>query len=66
MPKLPVAKPREIIKKLQKAGFVVDRIRGTHYVLKKKKLRVTIPYYTKPLKKKTFSSILKQASLSVE
>ena len=67
MSKLPVAKPREVIKKLQKAGFVIDHVSGSHYVLynEDKTFLVTVPYHTKPLKRKTFASILKQANLSV-
>lgn len=68
MPKLPLVKPREVIQRLKKAGFSLDHVSGSHYVLynEEKTLRVTVPYHSSPLKRKTFASILKQANLSVE
>lgn len=35
MPKLPVVKPKVVIRKLKKAGFVVDHITDSHYLLYK-------------------------------
>lgn len=68
MPKIPVVKPKEVIRALQKLGFVIDHVSGSHYVLynNPKKLRAVIPFHNKPLKRKTFMSILKQAELSIE
>ena len=68
MPKLPVVKPREAIKAIKRAGFEVDHTSGSHYILynQDKSLRVSIPYHNKPLKRKTLTSILKEADLSVE
>lgn len=68
MPKYPVAKPRETIKAIKKAGFAVDHVTGSHYVLfnEDKSLRVTIAYHNKPIKRKTLKSILEQARLSIE
>lgn len=68
MPKIPVAKPRETIKALQKAGFILDHVSGSHHVLyhHSQKLRAVVPFHNKPLKRKTLMSILKQAELSVD
>lgn len=68
MPKLPVVKPKELIKALKKAGFIIDHISGSHYIMynQDKTLRVSIPYHNKPLKRKTLTSILKDAQISVE
>lgn len=68
-PKLPALKPREVIKALEKAGFYVHRQKGSHVHLKHKdtpKLRVTIPYHSGDLQKKTLTSIIKQTGLSLE
>lgn len=68
MPKLPVVKPKELIKVLKKAGFTVDHISGSHYIMynQNKTLRTSIPFHNKPLKRKTLSSILKDAQISVD
>lgn len=33
MPKLPRIKPAKLIKALERAGFFVDHITGSHYIL---------------------------------
>jgi predicted RNA binding protein YcfA (HicA-like mRNA interferase family) len=64
--KLPVVKPRKIIKVLERYGFSVHHTSGSHYVMKKEKLRVTVPYHNKDLKPRTLASIIEQAGLTVE
>lgn len=68
MPKLPVVKPKELIKALQKAGFIIDHVSGSHYIMynSDKSLRASIPYHNRPLKRKTLTSILKDSQISVE
>lgn len=68
MPKFPVAKPKEIIKVLQKIGFSIDHVSGSHYIMynQDKTLRTSVPYHNKPLKRKTLKNILENAGLSVE
>lgn len=68
MPKLSVVKPKEMIKVLQKGGFVTDHVSGSHYIMYNadKTLRVSIPYHNKPLRRKTLKNILENAQLSVE
>jgi predicted RNA binding protein YcfA (HicA-like mRNA interferase family) len=41
-------------------------VAGSHYILKKDGLRVTVPYHGKDLKPRTLASIIEQAGLSVE
>lgn len=67
MPKLPVVKPRVVIRKLKKIGFVVDHITGSHYVLYKEghPNLVTIPLHNKDLKPGTIHNILEQSGLTV-
>jgi predicted RNA binding protein YcfA (HicA-like mRNA interferase family) len=47
MAKVPKLKGKEIIKVLQKLGFNVSRIRGSHHILKHKDGRMTVvPVHT--------------------
>jgi predicted RNA binding protein YcfA (HicA-like mRNA interferase family) len=66
MPKLPIIKPRKILKILYKIGFIEVRSRGSHLQLKKGNLLVTIPMHNKDLKPETLKSILRQARISIE
>jgi predicted RNA binding protein YcfA (HicA-like mRNA interferase family) len=66
MPKLPVVKPQEVLRALEKVGFVSLRSKGSHIQLKKGNLLVTVPMHNRDLKIETFKSILRQAKLSVE
>ena len=64
--KLPVLKPKRAIKALERGGFRVHHTTGSHYILKKDDLRVTVPYHNKDLKPGTLKSIIEQAGLTVE
>jgi predicted RNA binding protein YcfA (HicA-like mRNA interferase family) len=55
-----------VIRALQRNGFIVHHTTGSHYILKKEKLRVSIPYHNRDLKPGTLSSIIAQAGLTVE
>jgi predicted RNA binding protein YcfA (HicA-like mRNA interferase family) len=66
MAKLPAVKPKIVIRALKKDGFLVHHTTGSHYFLKKEKLRVSVPYHNKDLKPGTLASIISQAGLSVE
>jgi len=56
---------KEMIKYLKKNGFVIDRQRGSHIILKSGATdkTVTVPYHNKDLKKGTEQSILRDAGL---
>jgi predicted RNA binding protein YcfA (HicA-like mRNA interferase family) len=64
--KLPALKPKRIIKALERNGFYIHRVTGSHYILKRGNLRLTVPYHNKDLKPGTLVSIIKQAGLTVE
>jgi predicted RNA binding protein YcfA (HicA-like mRNA interferase family) len=64
--KLPALKPKIVIRVLGRHGFSVHHVSGSHYILKKEKLRVTVPYHNKDLKPRTLASIIEQAGLTVE
>jgi predicted RNA binding protein YcfA (HicA-like mRNA interferase family) len=69
MNRLPPAKPRRVLRALQRAGFVVHHTSGSHYALKhpgKPGARVTLPYHSRDLKRRTLESILDQAGLTHE
>jgi predicted RNA binding protein YcfA (HicA-like mRNA interferase family) len=66
MPKLPVVKPKNLLKSFKKVGFTVVRQTGSHARLHHQDgRRVTIALHNRPLKKGTLHSILKQADLKV-
>lgn len=68
-PALPVVKPRECLRALQKAGFYIAHQTGSHARLfhnNRTELKVTLPIHTKDIPTGTLKSILRQANLSVE
>jgi predicted RNA binding protein YcfA (HicA-like mRNA interferase family) len=64
--KPPSLKPKIVIRALERGGFYVHHVAGSHYILKKDGLRVTVPYHGKDLKPRTLASIIEQSGLSVE
>jgi len=66
MPKLPSLSPKKVIKILEKKGFILDRIKGSHHIYyhPESKRRVVVPLHKKDLPKGTFLEILKQAGIS--
>ncbi len=66
---LPVVSARPLIRALERAGFFVHHIRGSHYYLRhpdKPGILVTVPYHGRDLKRGTLRSILRQAGISVD
>ena len=67
---LPVIGGREVVRALTKAGFVVDRIAGSHYVMVfagDPTRTVTVPVHAgRDLKPGTLRSIIRQTRLTVE
>jgi predicted RNA binding protein YcfA (HicA-like mRNA interferase family) len=59
-------KSRDVIKVLQKAGFIEHRQSGGHKIFKKSDLRATVPMHSRNLKKGTINSIIEQSGLTVE
>ena len=66
MPKLPVLKPKQVLKKFEKLGFIIDRQSGSHLVLyhSKTKRRAVIPLHLTDLKKGTLSAILRESGVN--
>lgn len=65
MPKLPSFTPRDIIKIIEKKGFILDRVKGSHqmYYHPESHKRVIVPLHKKDLPKGTLFAILKQAGI---
>ncbi len=66
MPKLPRLTAREIIRALEKAGFVLARQSGSHMIYKNAAgKRVTVPFHAaKILHPKLLKSILRDADIT--
>ena len=64
----PSVKPARLINALERAGFYLHHVSGSHYVLKhlgRPNLRVVVPYHSGDVKRGVLRSILRQAELSV-
>lgn len=66
MSRLPVLKPRQTIKVLEKAGFSFIRQKGSHKIYVKANIGITVPVHNKDLRKGTLRDIIKQSGLTVE
>ncbi|MBW4653778.1 MAG: type II toxin-antitoxin system HicA family toxin [Kaiparowitsia implicata GSE-PSE-MK54-09C] len=77
MPKLPRVKASEVIRALERLGFVQTRQKGSHIVMKKRvflpteppeeiEIGCVVPLHQKTLAIGTLKSILKQAGVTVE
>ena len=68
MTRLPRAKGREIVRALEKAGFVVDRTRGSHVFLKHPDGRATaVPVHSgETLGPGLLRAILRDVEMSVD
>jgi predicted RNA binding protein YcfA (HicA-like mRNA interferase family) len=67
MSDLPVVRPRQLIRALERAGFFVHHIRGSHHHLRhpdKPGVLITVPYHNRDLKRGTLQAILRQAGLT--
>lgn len=69
MSKLPQVKGDRLVGALRKAGWYIDRTRGSHVILRhesKSDTKIIIPVHGKQVKAGTLSNILKKAGLSAE
>ena len=68
--RLPVATGREVVRALERAGFVVDRVAGSHHVMTYRsdpRRTVSVPVRgNRELKRGTLRSIIRQAGFSVD
>ena len=68
MPKLPVLKPKELIKTLQKLGFSIDRQKGSHVILYSETSgrRVIVPLHVQDIPNGTLLSIIRDSGFDKE
>ena len=67
--RLPALKSKDVLRALERAGFYVHHVSGSHYVLKhpeRAALRVTLPWHNRDLKRGTLASILEQSGCTRE
>ncbi len=63
MPKLPVLSGAEVVRTLERLGFVIARQRGSHIVLRRGEMGCVVPNH-RELKVGTLVGLLKQAGVS--
>ena len=56
-------KDKELLGLLQKNGWQLDRIHGSHYILVKDNQTISLPIHGKDMKKGLETAILKKAGL---
>ena len=66
MARLPAVSARQIVAVLRKVGFEKDRQKGSHLLMKKGTLRVTVPMHRGDLKRGTIGAIIEQAGVTEE
>lgn len=69
MARLPALTAREIVRALERAGFVEDRQRGSHLVLirPQTKARTIVPMHSgRTIKRPLLRAILRDANITVE
>jgi predicted RNA binding protein YcfA (HicA-like mRNA interferase family) len=67
--RLPALAPKDVLRALERAGFEVHHVTGSHYILKhpqKSGVRVTLPWHNKDLKRGTLRSIIGQAGYTTD
>ena len=68
MTRLPGLKPRVVVRALERAGFTIVRVKGSHYQLYNASTgrRVTVPYHQTDLSRGTLSAIIQQSGLTAD
>ena len=68
MSSTPSLTSKDLIKILERKGFVLDRTKGSHqiFINFEQKLRVVVPMHNKDLAAGTLHAILKQAGINKE
>lgn len=66
MTRMPTLKPKEVIAILEKAGYHIDHITGSHYIMRHpdRAQRIPVPYHAKDIKRGVLHSIIKQSGMS--
>jgi len=66
--RLPSLKPAEVVRKLQRAGFLIDHVTGSHYILRHPDgRRAVVPYHAgRDVKRGVLRAVIRQAGLTVD
>lgn len=66
--KLPAVRPIQLVKVLQRKGWQLERVRGSHYIMKNSEMQrvVPVPMHSKELKIGTLVAIMRSAEISRE
>jgi predicted RNA binding protein YcfA (HicA-like mRNA interferase family) len=69
-PRLPTVTGRQVLRALERVGFIVDRVVGSHHILahpEDPRRAVTVPVHgARDLKPGTLRNIIRQAGLTIE
>lgn len=65
MPKLPILKPQQLVKKLQKLDFIKDHQTGSHLIMyhSDSDRRAVVPIHLKDIPKGTLAAILRESQI---
>ena len=69
MTRLPALKAREVIRILERAGYQVDRVKGSHYIMRhpQRPGRIPVPFHGgRDIKMAVLRSIIEQSGLTDE
>jgi len=67
--RLPALKAREVIRILERAGYQVDRVKGSHYIMRhpQRPGRIPVPFHGgRDIKMAVLRSIIEQSGLTDE
>jgi len=65
MPSLPVLSGHEVVKRLERLGFIQLRQRGSHVVMRRGSVGCVVPLH-RELKTGTLAGVIRQAQLTAE
>ena len=68
MLKLHVVTPQKPVRALEKSGFELIRVKGSHYYYYNQRTEkiAVVPFHSRDLRKSTLHAILKDADMSIE
>ena len=66
MPRLPGVKPREVVRFLERHGFVLDHTSGSHFIYytPATRKRAVVPKHNRDMAKGTLMSLLREAGFT--
>ncbi|MBI2856032.1 MAG: type II toxin-antitoxin system HicA family toxin [Chloroflexi bacterium] len=66
--RLPAVRPRQIVRALEKAGFVIEHQTGSHVIMRhpSSRRKVAVPRHNRDVRRGLMFAIIQQAGLSAE